>query len=112
MQRHGFAEADNAADDADDRHSQHRDGCLADLDVLQDPAPEKECQSGSKHAVVEQAEDGFFAPDDRSLRHGCRVDEQRQGCTDHLPRRQGNRVDIRQLELDEDACEAPEDGAQ
>lgn len=112
VQRHGLTEAEDAADDADDRHSQHRDGRLADLDVLQDPAPEEECQSGSEHAVIEQAEDGFFVPDDRSLRHNCRIDEQRQGCTDHLPRRQGNRVDIRQLELDEDTREAPEDGAQ
>lgn len=112
VQRHGLTEAEDAADDADDRHSQHGDRRLADLDVLQDPAPEEEGECRGQDAVVDQAEDGFRVPDDLPLRHDGRVDEQRERGADHLPRRQGDWVDIRELELDEDAREAPEDGAQ
>ena len=112
VQRHGLAEAEDAADDADDRHSQHGDRRLADLDVLQDPAPEEEGERRSQDTIVNQAEDGFRVPDDLPLRYDGRVGEQRERGADHLPRRQGNRVDIRELELDEDAREAPEDSTE
>ena len=109
---HGLAEAEDAADDTDNRRGQHGDRCLADLDVLQYPAPEEERECRSQDAVVDQAEDGIGVPDDLALRHDSRVGEQGERGADHLPRRQGDGVDVRELELDDDAREAPEDGAQ